>query len=36
MNGIQSTFSGNILTVFSATNYGGKYKNKGAILKITK
>jgi len=36
MSGLQTSSSGNLMTLFSATNYGGKYQNKGAILKITK
>ncbi len=36
LNGIQEFCNGQLLTIFSATNYGGQYMNNGAGLKITK
>jgi len=36
MDGYERFAGGDLLTVFSATNYGNRYKNAGAVLLIKK
>lgn len=36
MSGVENLSNTNLYTVFSCSDYGGKYKNKGAILMVMK
>lgn len=36
MDGFERFAGGDLITVFSATDYCGRYKNAGAILIVTK